>query len=72
MLLEDCKALMHMSLYASVPVWMKELPDHFKTQQMCNKTMCITLDAIQNPKKYTKVIKQSLSPGKHSWQAQNP
>ena len=28
-----------MSLYAAVPRWIKEIPDHLKTQEMCNEAV---------------------------------
>ena len=45
MLVKGCKALINMSLYASVPNWIKEIPDHFKTQEMCNNAISISPDS---------------------------
>ena len=28
-----------MSLFVSVPLWIKEIPDHRKTQEICNKAV---------------------------------
>ena len=28
-------------MYESIPCWIVETPDHLKTQQMCDKTMCL-------------------------------
>ena len=30
-----------MSLYASVPCWIREIPGHIKTQEMCNEAVDI-------------------------------
>ena len=38
---EGCKALIDMSLYTFVPNCIKEIPDHLKTQKMCNKAIHI-------------------------------
>ena len=31
----------NMSLFGNVPEWIKEFPDHLKTQEMCDKTVCM-------------------------------
>ena len=28
-------------MYATVPNWIKEIPDHLKTQEMCNEAVCM-------------------------------
>ena len=35
MLVEGCKVSLNKFLYASVPNWIKEIPDHPKTMEMC-------------------------------------
>ena len=44
MLFESCKTLRNISLYAFPPNLIKEIPDHLKTQEMCNKAMHIIPD----------------------------
>ena len=39
MLVEGCEVTVNMSLYAAVPNWIKEIPDHLKTQEMCNEAV---------------------------------
>ena len=37
MLVEDCKVIMSISLSDLVPNWLKEIPDHLKTQEMLQR-----------------------------------
>ena len=39
MLVEGCEVTINMSMYATVPNWIKEILDHLKTQHMCNEAV---------------------------------
>ena len=39
MIVGGLKILINMSLYASVPNWVQEIPNHLKTQERCNEAV---------------------------------
>lgn len=61
-LVGGCKALVDMSLYASVPNCIKETPDHLKTQKMCNKEMHIISSFIFLIPDHFKTQKMCIKP----------
>ena len=54
-----------MYLFANVPRWIREVPEHFKTKEMCNERVCmepysleIVLDRLKTEEMFKEVVRR--------------